>query len=228
MSPPSADLAPARAARRQRFADDVDLYPVTCEELSAGRTDVQVLEAVIAGGARIIQLRDKRASPRAFYEKACRFRDLTRAHGVPLFINDHVDIALAVDADGVHLGQDDLPLPVARRLLPHQLLGASTHNLAEALRAEAEGADYVNIGPLYPTATKEGVREFLGPDAVRAIAPRLHIPFTVMGGITTANLADVLAAGARRVAVVTAITRAPDIAAAVRDWRERIRAAPRP
>jgi thiamine-phosphate pyrophosphorylase len=212
----------ARQALRRRFRA-IDLYPVTCEALSAGRRDADVLEAAIAGGARIIQLRDKQAGTGKLYEKAKYFRARTREKGLLLIINDHVDIAMAVDADGVHLGQDDLPLSAARALLPDKLIGASTHNLAEAEAAAAGTADYINIGPIFPTGTKEGVSTFLGPDAITHIGGRVRVPFTVMGGINADNLDTVLAAGARRIAVVTAVTQAPDMVAAVRELRQRIR-----
>ncbi len=204
--------------RLEAFAP-VDLYPVTCETLSAGRSDFEVLDGIIAGGARIVQLRDKNADKRTLYEKALRFRNVTAAHGVLLMINDHVDIAIAVDADGVHLGQDDLPLAAARDLIPDKIIGISSHNLEEALAAQQEGADYVNIGPIFPTGTKEGVNSYLGPAAIRQISPQLSIPFTTMGGINLDNIKQVLAAGARKVAVVTAVTKAADIAAAVERLR---------
>lgn len=210
-----------RNALKQRF-DAVDLYPVTCEPLSDGRTDMEVLDGIIAGGARIVQLRDKESTPAAIYRKALRFRERTANAGLLLIINNHVDICIAVDADGVHLGQDDLPLEAARKLLPGRLIGASSHNLDEALAAQSADADYVNVGPLFTTGTKTGLHRFLGVDAVTRIAPHLRIPFTVMGGINTENLDAVLNAGARKVAVVTAITRAPDIPAEVRTWRARI------
>ena len=140
-----------------------------------------------------------------------------------LIINDRIDIALAVDADGVHLGQEDLPLSAARRIAPELLIGISTHSREEALKAQDEGADYVNIGPIFPTRTKEGVTRFLGPEAIPGIAAGLEIPFTVMGGIGGANIEQVLAQGARRVAVVTAVTMADDMAGAVAALRETIR-----
>ena len=126
-------------------------------------------------------------------------------------------------ADGVHLGQDNLPVAAVRRIAPELLIGASSHNIEEALRAQSDGADYVNIGPIFPTSTKEGVKKFLGPEAIAAIGPRLSVPFTVMGGINGSNISRVVANGARRVAVVTAVTQAPDMAAAVRSLRESIR-----
>jgi thiamine-phosphate pyrophosphorylase len=212
-----------RAIRETMF-DSVDIYPVTCEKLSEGRSNLEVLEGVIQGGARIVQLREKDASTRMLYDLAVRFRESTAKAGVLLIINDRLDIALAVEADGVHLGQDDLPLAVARKLAPELILGVSTHSLEEALQAQSAGADYVNIGPIFPTSTKAGIKDFLGPEAIAAIGPQLRIPFTVMGGIHSRNLDQVLEQGARRVAMVTEITRAPDIAESVRELRRRIHA----
>ena len=208
---------------RKEMFDRVDLYTVTCERLSAGRSDLEVLEAVIRGGGRIIQLREKDRSAGDFYRLALKFREITSRAGTLLIINDHLDIALAVEADGVHLGREDLPVPVARRLAPDLLIGASSHSLEEALEAEREGADYVNIGPIFPTGTKEGITRFLGPGAIRTIAPHLKVPWTVMGGINGANIDQVIAAGACRVAVVTAVTQAEDMAGAVASLRERIK-----
>ena len=209
-------------ARKAKFLE-VDIYPVTCERLSAGRSNLEVLEAVIRGGAGIIQLREKDYSGRNLYHLALAFREITRKAGVLLFINDHLDVAMAVEADGVHLGQDDLPVAVARKLAPELLIGASTHSVDEALQAQDDGADTINIGPIFPTKTKTGLHHYLGPDAISAISAKIRVPFTVMGGINETNLDQVLAAGARRVAMVTAITQAPDIAAKVSALRERIR-----
>lgn len=210
-----------RETRKWMF-QKVDIYPVTCERLSAGRSDLEVLKAILEGGARIIQLREKEHSRKAFYQLAVKFRELTAAAGALLIVNDHVDIALAVEADGVHLGQDDFPVPAARKIAPELLIGASTHSLEEALRAQNEGADYINIGPIFPTKTKEGVEYFLGPEAIEDIGSRVTLPYTVMGGISEANIDQVLARGARKIAMVTAITKAPDMAAKVRHLREMI------
>ena len=124
------------------------------------------------------------------------FRERTAKAGMLLVINDRVNVAIAVGADGVHLGQDDFPVPSAKTIAPGLIVGASSHSLAEALRAQNEGADYVNIGPIFSTGTKEGVDRFLGPGAVSQIAPHLRIPFTVMGGIKESNVNQVLEAGA--------------------------------
>ena len=211
--------------RKERLArlKEIDLYTVTCQALSDGRSDLEVLDAVLAGGGRIIQLREKDWDKKDLYELALEFRKRTREHNALLIINDHVDVALAADADGVHLGQEDLPIPAARRIAPDLILGASSHNTEEAQRAEAEGADYVNIGPIFPTKTKKGISGFLGPDAIGRISARLNIPFTTMGGINHENITRVLEAGARHVAMVTGVTRARDIKERVRELRKMIR-----
>lgn len=205
---------------RQEAFMQVDIYPVTCERLSGGRSNLEVLKAVIQGGAKIIQLREKGYSIKKLYNLAVKFREITAKAGVLLIINDHVDIALSVGADGVHLGQDDFPLQAAREIAPDLIIGASTHSLPEAVQAQKDGADYINIGPIFPTSTKEGVERFLGPEAIAAISPAIAVPFTVMGGISEANIDQVLARGARRVAVVTAITKAANIAEQTRLLKE--------
>lgn len=202
--------------------NQIDLYPVTDQGLSLGRTDLEVLEGLIAGGARIVQLREKHISKKDFYRLAQAFRQRTAKAGMLLIINDHLDIALACGADGVHLGQDDLPLAVAKEQAPELIIGVSTHNLEEALEAQEQGADYVNIGPIFATQTKELSMKPLGPEAIKQIAPRLKIPFTVMGGINQNNIGQVLKAGARKIAVVTAVTKAGDIGLAVQELRKMI------
>lgn len=202
---------------------NIDVYPVTCEKLSAGRSDIDVLEEVIRGGAKIIQLREKEFAKRDLYLLALEFRTITAEADVLLIINDYLDIALAVEADGVHLGQDDLPIKAAAKLAPELLIGASSHSLEEAVQAEEDGADYINIGPIFPTKTKEKVARFLGPKAIASISPRINLPFTVMGGINATNIGQVISQGAKRIAMVTAITKADDIAETVRLLKEKIR-----
>ena len=195
-------------AERQRLFKKVDIYPVI--------GTAPVLEAVIAGGAKIVQLREKNYADRDFFNLARQFREITERHRVLLIINDRIDIALGVGADGVHLGQKDLPAESARRLAPDLLIGVSTHNLEEALAAEKAGAAYINIGPIFSTPTKTA--KPLGVKAIREIAPKINLPFTVMGGIKHENVAAVLEAGARRIAVVTALTQAEDIEKATREF----------
>lgn len=209
--------------RKSRF-EQVDIYPVTCQRLSNGRSDLEVLEGLIDGEAKIVQLREKDLPQRDFFRLAEAFRKRTAEAGMLLIINDRVDVAIACGADGVHLGQQDFPVPAARKIAPDLLIGVSTHNPEQARRAQDEGADYVNIGPIFRTDTKEGAENFLGPEAIIRMAPLLRIPFTVMGGIKKTNLGQVLEAGATKIAVVTALTRAPDIAGEVKDFRRIIRA----
>ncbi len=202
---------------------DFDLYPVTCQALSKGRSNLDVLDALIEGGARVVQLREKELSDREFFELARIFRQRTEQAGMTLIINDRVDVCRAVEADGVHLGQDDFPLREARRLLgPNTIIGVSTHRVEQALRAVEEGADYINVGPIFETQTKQHSGPPVGLDLFREIRRLVNIPITVMGGIKLENLDQVLEAGARRIAVVSAVVGADDIAATVRQFRRRI------
>lgn len=207
--------------RLARF-DRADLYVVITEALCAGRSALEILQQTLAAGVRLVQLREKELSGRALYERALDFRRETRVAGALLIVNDRLDIALAAGADGVHLGQDDLPVAAARRLAPDLIIGASTHSLKEALAAQEAGASYVNIGPIFATQTKETATP-LGPEIIDRIAPHLSIPWTTMGGIKASNIEQVVAHGARRPAVITAVTAAPDPEAAARQLRGLIR-----
>ncbi len=200
------------------------LYLVTSQPLSAGRTTLDIVKAALAAGVTLIQLREKDMSLREYVVLAERVRALTAEARALLIINDRVDVALGVGADGVHLGQDDLPIPHARRLAPDLIIGASTHDVEEALRAQAEGASYINIGPIFPTGTKRWERAFLGIEGLRRVAAAVCVPFTVMGGIKQDHIPDLVRAGARTIALVTAVTAAPDPEAAARDLLGTIRA----
>jgi thiamine-phosphate pyrophosphorylase len=191
---------------RMRLFVRSGLYLVTSEELSAGRSTPDVVRMALRGGVRLIQLREKNLSCRALTRLAAEVRDLTAAAGALLIINDRLDVALATGADGVHLGQDDLPVDRARAIAPDLIIGASTHSTGEAEDAQRMGASYVNIGPLFPTGTKAWDREFLGIEGLRRIAQCVRIPFTVMGGIKREHIPDLIRAGARTIALVTAVT----------------------
>jgi thiamine-phosphate pyrophosphorylase len=203
---------------------ETDLYVVITEAFCAGRTALEVLTRALAAGVRLVQLREKELDGRRLYLRAVEFRRLTAAAGALLIVNDRLDIALAAGADGVHLGQDDLPVEAARRIAPQLIIGASTHSLAEALAAQEAGASYVNIGPIFATQTKATPTAPLGLEALDLIPPQLRIPWTTMGGITGSNIGQVVARGARHPAVVTAVTAAPDPTAAARRLREKIQA----
>lgn len=212
-----------RHGERMRQFGEAGLYLVTSQSLSAGRTTAAIVQEALAGGVRLVQLREKELPLREFVRLAGQVRAMTEAVGALLIINDRVDVALAVGADGVHLGQDDFPVPEARRLAPDLIIGASTHSVEESLRAQNEGASYINIGPVFPTRTKAWAGEFLGLEGIRRVAAVTRIPFTVMGGIKPEHIPVLLAAGARTVALVTAVTAADDPCRAARDLLALIR-----
>lgn len=200
------------------------LYLVTSQALSMGRATLEIAAAAMRAGVRLVQLREKDMNTRQFAALAEKMRELTLEWNALLIINDRVDVALGVGADGVHLGQDDFPVAQARQIAPSLIIGASTHNEAEAVEAEAAGASYVNIGPLFPTRTKEWGEAFLGLEGMRRISGAVGIPFTVMGGIKKEHIPRLVANGARVIAVVTAVTAAPDPEAASRELLGMIRA----
>ncbi|MDI6774333.1 MAG: thiamine phosphate synthase [Verrucomicrobiota bacterium] len=210
--------------RMRRFVQ-AGLYVVTSREFSAGRSTPAIVKAALDAGVSLIQLREKSLSKRELLAFGREVRALTAAVGAILIVNDYVDVAMALDADGVHLGQEDFSIAEARRIAPDLIVGASTRSAAQAEEAQCAGASYVNIGPLFPTSTKEKAAAWLGLDGLRAIAGRLTIPFTVMGGIKAHHIPDLLAAGARTVAVVSAVTAAADPAAAARGLLAAIRGA---
>jgi thiamine-phosphate pyrophosphorylase len=207
----------SRHAERMACFQKAGLYLVTSQTLSAGRSTLDVMREALEGGVKLIQLREKNMPLRDLMELAHVARDLTQSYAALLIINDRVDVALAVDADGVHLGLDDFPIEAARRIAPEMIIGASSHNIAEAEAAQTAGASYVNIGPIYPTNTKNWTDEFLGVEGLQKIAPHVKIPFTVMGGIKHSHIPELCASGARTLAVVTAVTQADDPMQAARN-----------
>ncbi|GIQ67350.1 thiamine phosphate synthase [Xylanibacillus composti] len=201
---------------------DFRLYAITGEEFHPGKELVTVMEEAILGGADIIQLRDKNSSKRELLRKARALRELTRKHQVTFIVNDHIDIALAVDADGIHLGQDDLPLQEARKLVGNKIIGISTHVIGEARRAEAEGADYIGVGPVFPTKSKADVVDPVTTAYVREAAAEIRIPFVAIGGIKLHNVDEVLAAGASRICAISEIVGSADIRGTCRKFLEKM------
>lgn len=198
------------------------LYVITGDHGGEIET-ARIVEAALEGGANVIQLRKKTMPMLEQYRLALALRILTREHEALLIINDHADLAIAADADGVHLGQDDLP-PDAVRALPGfegRLIGRSTHSLAQAQLAVHEGVDYVAVGPVHPTPTKEG-RPAVGTALVARVAGVIDRPFVAVGGIDHDNAAGVVEAGAPAIAVVRAVYDAPDPAEAARRLHELI------
>ena len=189
---------------------DYSLYLVTDRRLSLGRSTVEVVAASVSGGVTCVQLREKHCSTREFLEEARRVRELLVGTGVPLIINDRLDVALAVAADGVHLGQNDMHISDARRLVGERLvIGISAESVADAIRAEAEGADYIGVSPVFTTPTKMDTAPPLGLEGLREIRRAVSLPLVAIGSIRHDNAAEVLRAGADGLAVVSAIVSAP-------------------
>ena len=192
------------------------LYLVLDRTASGGRDLEEILIAALAGGAEMIQLREKTIPSGTLLPLAERLRARCRAAGVPFIVNDRVDLAVAADADGVHLGQEDLPPAAARALMkPGMILGISTHSEAQAAAAQAAGADYVAVGSMFPTATKPEF-QLVGPALARRVRPLVRVPLIGIGGITPDNAREVVEAGCDGVAVISAVCGAPDPAAATR------------
>lgn len=197
---------------------DFTLYLVTDRALARGRTTVDVVREAVAGGVTCVQLREKASGTREFLEEARAVQAALRGTGVPLIVNDRVDVALAVGADGVHLGQRDMAIADARRLgSPSWIIGVSAESVADAIRAEQEGADYVGVSPVFATPTKTDHAPPLGLEGLRAIRAAATVPLVAIGGIHAGNAREVIRAGADGLAVVSAIVSAdsPREAAAV-------------
>lgn len=208
--------------RLAHFIENVTIYPVSCEKLGDGRSDLEWLDAVIAGGTQIVQLRDKISDDRALLAKAKAFRQKTREAGILFIVNNRLDIALLSDADGIHLGGSDIPASEARRLAPDFIIGISANTKEQAAAATSTGASYYNIGPLFATKTKAGLTEFIGPEAITSYSGESTLPFTCMGGIKKEHIVELTKRGARRLAVVTALTQAKDIATETEFWIKEI------
>jgi thiamine-phosphate pyrophosphorylase len=190
---------------------DFSLYLITDRMQTAGRTLPAVVAEALRGGLRAVQLREKDLAAGQLFDLAAELRLLTREYGAKLLINDRIDVALAVAADGVQLGKAGLPLAEARRILgSERLIGYSAHSADEALQAQLEGADFITLGPVYQTPSKERYGEPPGLSVLAAAARLLTIPVFALGGVKQASVAEVLSAGARGVALISAIMAAPN------------------
>ncbi|MBM4328691.1 MAG: thiamine phosphate synthase [Deltaproteobacteria bacterium] len=205
-----------------------DVYLVTDRGLSRGRTTAEIVEAAVSGGVSVVQLREKGLETRAFYEEGLKIVDFLRFRGIPLIINDRLDIALALDADGVHLGRDDMPLAVARRILgPEKIIGISI-NTSDHINEEAVRlADYLAVSPVFFTGTKEDITTPWELEGVKRARSLTDLPLVGIGGINRENAADAVSAGIDCVAVVSAIVSADDPEEATRDLKDRVRSAKR-
>jgi thiamine-phosphate pyrophosphorylase len=195
--------------------NDLLLYLCTDQGYLGERSFADIIEEAIAGGVTMLQIREKNACTREFFETACVARNITKARRIPLVINDRLDVALAVDADGLHIGQSDLPLQAARKIAGSKLfIGVSAGTVEDALAAEKDGADYLGAGAVFPTGSKDDAGSAIGLDGLARICTAVKIPVVAIGGIGLANAADVMKSGAAGIAVISAILAQKDIKAA--------------
>lgn len=203
---------------------DTDLYCITAEEYSLGRSNIDVVNQMIAAGVKLIQYREKEKSMKEKYDECVQIRNITRAAGVTFIVNDHVDLAMAVEADGIHVGQDDLPVSEIRRLTGGKMaIGLSTHSPAQAIDAVEKGADYIGVGPVFKTFTKKDVCDPVGFEYLEYVVNNIDIPFVAIGGIKEDNVFEIIKRGARCVAMVTEIVGAQDIGKKITAIRNKIK-----
>jgi thiamine-phosphate pyrophosphorylase len=201
-----------------------DVYLVTDRSFSQGRATLEVVEAAVSGGVSAVQLREKDLCTRDFYREGVQLREFLRSHRVPLIINDRIDIALALDADGVHLGQEDMPLSKARQILgPDCTIGISINEISQITRETVELSDYLAISPVFSTLTKPDATAPWELEGVQKVRSLTRLPLVAIGSIRLQNAREVVLAGADCIAVVTAITAASDIADATRQLVDEVR-----
>jgi thiamine-phosphate pyrophosphorylase len=199
---------------------DTDIYCITASQFSLGRSNQEVVKEMLEAGIKLIQYREKEFSMLKKYRECLTIRDLTAEYGACFIVNDDVHLALAVEANGVHVGQDDLPVEKVQQLVGDKMLiGLSTHSPAQADQAVKLGVDYIGVGPLFQTFTKKDVVPPVGLGYLDYVVKNHHIPFVAIGGIKQSNIAEVVKHGARCVALVTEIVGAGDIGARVRALR---------
>jgi thiamine-phosphate pyrophosphorylase len=200
---------------------DYSLYLVTDRSLSRGRTTLDVVRQAVAGGVTCVQLREKHCSTREFINQARALQPLLKDQRIPLIINDRLDVALAVGADGIHLGQQDMALADARKIVGQTMvIGISAESVADAIRAEQQGADYIGVSPVFATPTKTDTAEALGLEGIQKIRRAVAIPIVGIGGVNQRSAAAVLGAGADGIAVVSAIVSADNPKQAAADLKK--------
>lgn len=201
-----------------------ELYVITDETIAGGRSHAEIAQQALRGGADVIQLRDKGLSSAELAGVGREIAAIIRKAGAVFIINDRLDVAIACGADGVHLGQDDMPVSTARQLAPPGfIIGVSVGTVEEAVDAEREGADYLALSPTFSTASKEDAGPGLGPERLREICRAVAIPVIAIGGINRRNVRDVIVAGADGIAVISAVVASLDITAAARDLKDLVR-----
>lgn len=207
---------------RKNLASKLGLYIITDKKIS-GKSNEKIVKEAIKGGADTIQLRDKNSSDKKLFQEAKKIRALTGKKNVLFIVNDNIDVALASDADGVHLGKDDLPVKKARKILGEdKIIGMSCDNVKEAVKAEKEGADYISLGPIFPTTTKKDIPSPLGTKVIKEAKKKVSIPIVAIGGINEGNMKKVLKAGADSIAVISAVLQNGDISSKVKSFKTKI------
>ncbi|SFD95774.1 thiamine phosphate synthase [Thermophagus xiamenensis] len=202
---------------------DLRLYLVTDRDLALGRPLTDVVEKALKGGVTMVQLREKKATTRRFLQEVMDVKKILQPYNTPLIVNDRVDIALATDADGVHLGQSDMPWQMARKILgPEKIIGLSIESIEQLEEANSADIDYIGISPVFTTPTKKELEKGLGIPGTREIASQSRHPAVAIGGINIENVKDVMATGVDGISVVSAICSASDPEASARDLLERI------
>jgi thiamine-phosphate pyrophosphorylase len=204
------------SSKKQVLAEGI--YGITAERFSKGRTNLEVVEEMIRGGVTTVQYREKKhlKDIGKMYIECQQIREMTRKQGVTFIINDHVDLALLVDADGVHVGQEDLPVEAVRRLIgDDKIIGLSTHSPEQMKRAVDVGADYIGVGPIFATKTKENVCDAVGFQYLDYVAENCPIPFVAIGGIKEHNITEIASRGAKTICLVTEIVGSEDIRSTV-------------
>lgn len=212
----------ARLLRQDKTKQISGLYAIIDTQALQGRSHVEATAQAIRGGAKVIQLRDKLLSKKELLPIARELSQVCTEHNVLFIVNDYLDLALAANADGLHLGQDDLPIKTVRKLLPiDKILGASTRTVEQAIQAQSDGADYIAVGAMYPTESKETAR-VVGLDRLREVRQQVNLPLVAIGGITRENVSEVKTAGADSVAIISAILLTDDIEMAARQIVDRL------
>lgn len=201
---------------RNRIIIPEGIYGITGDNFAHGRSNLECVKAMIEGGIKIIQYRDKTKSIKEKTKEAMEIRELCKKHGVIFIVNDHVDIALLVDADGVHIGQDDMsPADVRKLIGDDKIIGLSTHSEEQGMKAFLDpDVDYIGVGPIFPTTTKDTAP--VGLEYLEYAVKNLHLPFTAIGGIKEHNIHEIISRGAKNICLVSDIVGAPDIAEKVK------------
>ena len=210
---------------KRELLSTIRLYVIADKRICGSRDIEAMVSESIAGGAEMIQYRDKESDDHVFLETASKLQAICKSRNIPFIINDRVEIALEINADGVHVGQEDIPLTVARkRLDPEKIVGVSATSIKQAIQAEKNGADYIGIGPIFDTLSKE-IEKPIGMDIITAAESRLRIPFFAIGGINMSNLDELIQAGGSRIAVISAVILSDDIRSSAQKLRAKLKTA---